>query len=154
MVLILNQFNIDVNGENFGTKWSGLNIEVVLILRWSLGEVPLYYVTQFGWYQRPRTRSRSNITQMSQSHLTSDQPRYALLTRGSQMLRVILWITFSTFGSYHSSVPFYTITFQYIFSQSHSNGFVKKTNKITGLPFIHCLMEYLFIIWKWIIKGD
>ena len=30
MVLILNQFNIALNGENFGTKWSGLNIEVVL----------------------------------------------------------------------------------------------------------------------------
>ena len=41
VVLILNQFNIDVNGENFGTKGSGLNIEVVLTLRCSLGEVPL-----------------------------------------------------------------------------------------------------------------
>ena len=42
VVLILNQFVIAVNEENFGTKQSGLNIEVVLILRWSLGEVPLY----------------------------------------------------------------------------------------------------------------
>ena len=41
VVLILNQFSNDVNGENFGTKLSGLNIEVILILRWSLGEVPL-----------------------------------------------------------------------------------------------------------------
>ena len=42
VVLILNQFNIVFNGENFGTKYSGLKIEVVLILRWSLSQVPLY----------------------------------------------------------------------------------------------------------------
>ena len=42
VVLILNQFNIAVNRKNFGTKQSGLKIEVVLILRWSLSEVPLY----------------------------------------------------------------------------------------------------------------
>ena len=42
VVLILNQFVIAVNEENFGAKRSGFNIEVVLILRWSLGEVPVY----------------------------------------------------------------------------------------------------------------
>ena len=42
VVLILNQCSIVFNGENFGTKQSGLNIEVVLILMCSLGEVPLY----------------------------------------------------------------------------------------------------------------
>ena len=42
VVLILNRFNIVFNGEKFGTKKSGLRIEVVLILRWSLSEVPLY----------------------------------------------------------------------------------------------------------------
>ena len=41
VVLILNQFNITVNRKKFGTKQNGLKIEVVLILRWSLGEVPL-----------------------------------------------------------------------------------------------------------------
>ena len=41
VVLILNQFIIALNEENFGAKKSGLNIEVVLILRCSLGEVPL-----------------------------------------------------------------------------------------------------------------
>ena len=42
VVLILNQFNNVFNEENFGTKQSGLKIEVVLILKWSFkSEVPL-----------------------------------------------------------------------------------------------------------------
>ena len=46
VVLILNQFIIAANGEIFGTKQSGLKIEVVLILRWSLGGVPLYLLSR------------------------------------------------------------------------------------------------------------
>ena len=42
LVLILNLFIIAVNEENFGAKLSGLDIEVVFVLSWSLGEVPLY----------------------------------------------------------------------------------------------------------------
>ena len=43
VVLTLNQFTIAVNGEHFGTKQPGHKIEVVLMLRWSFDEVPLYF---------------------------------------------------------------------------------------------------------------
>ena len=58
-VLIMNQFHIVVNGENFRTKYSGLDIEVVLKLRWALGDVPLYIVQSN--LQSSQTRERRKL---------------------------------------------------------------------------------------------
>ena len=44
-VLILNKFDIVFNRQTFGTKQSGLKMEMVLILRWSLSDVSLYIGT-------------------------------------------------------------------------------------------------------------